>query len=105
MVCSVLKNHDYRHEKNLLENRAKRKQRMFLPKELVPEEIMMHYDLHPKIHNAKVLMCISKGMYGPKEIGPLKTNNFNITWLRMAVLALNTLQAYGITTTQRQHAS
>ena len=42
---------------------------MFLTVGLTPEETMTHCNLHDKMHNTKVLMCISKGAHELKEEG------------------------------------
>ena len=45
----------------------KEEQHMFLPEDSTPEEIMICCDSHLKIHNGKVLMCITKGTHEFKE--------------------------------------
>ena len=54
-----------------LETKLKNKQYMFLPAELIPDEIMQAYNLHDKIHNGKIYMEMNKGIYGLKEAGTL----------------------------------
>ena len=44
---------------------------MFLPVELILEEIMTQHNLLSKIHNGKALMCISKYTHDLKEAGAL----------------------------------
>jgi len=54
-----------------LETKLKNNQYMFLPAELIPDEIMQAYNLHNKIHNSNLYMEINKGIYSLKEAGTL----------------------------------
>ena len=54
-----------------LETELKNKQYMFLPAELIPNEIMDKCNLHDLIHNGKICMAINKAIYSLKEAGAL----------------------------------
>ena len=57
-----------------LKTYLKEKQCMFVPAELVPEEIMEEHNLCTKIYNVKIFMRVNEGMCGPKEVGALDIN-------------------------------
>ena len=44
---------------------------MFLPRKVIPEEIVKRYDLERKVHKDKVYMQVNKGMYGLPQAGKL----------------------------------
>jgi hypothetical protein len=44
---------------------------MWLPMEIIPEEIMSEYDLHKLVHNNQVYLEVRKGMYGLPQAGIL----------------------------------
>ena len=59
------------HKKFYLETKLKNKQHIFLPAELIPEEIMLACNLHNKIHNGKMHIEMNKSICGLKEAGAL----------------------------------
>lgn len=44
---------------------------MWIPADLIPEDIMAHYNLEEKIHNGRVYVRIDGGMYGLPQAGRL----------------------------------
>ena len=54
-----------------LETKLKNKQYIFLPAKLIPDKIMIAYNLYDKIYNSKIYISINKGIYGLKEAGTL----------------------------------
>ena len=44
---------------------------MWLPINIIPQEIIDHYNLLPKVHNGRVYMEIQRGMYGLPQAGIL----------------------------------
>ena len=54
-----------------LEIELKDEQYMFLPFDLIPKEIVDHYNLKSMIHNRIIYMAINKSIYDLKEVGAL----------------------------------
>ena len=54
-----------------LETALKKKQHVFLPADLLPDEITQACNLQDKIHNGKICMQINAGICGLKEAGAL----------------------------------
>ena len=44
---------------------------IWLPVEIIPEEIMREYELHKLVHNGRVYLEVQKGMYGLPQAGIL----------------------------------
>ena len=51
-----------------LEIELKNKQYMFILAELIPDEIMIKYNLYSKIHNENIYIQINKGIYRLKKV-------------------------------------
>ena len=61
-----------------LETKLKDKQYMVLPLNLIPQEIIDHYNLNELAHNGNVYIQINKGIYSPKEAGALANEQLQL---------------------------
>ena len=61
-----------------LETKLKDKQYMVLPLNLIPQEIIYHYNLNELAHNGNIYIQINKGIYGLKEAGALANKQLQL---------------------------
>jgi hypothetical protein len=68
---------------------------MRIPIKLIPQDIIVQYNLPPLVSDGHVYIEVQKGMYGLPKTESLPTNSLGVTWPSMAIIKPNSHRAYG----------